>query len=157
TPHVMIEGGAEGWYQRFLAIGAVVHVIDPKQANNFAKSLKSSGAKDDNGDSEMLAQMGSSPLHISPAWKPETDLSQQIEILGSGHDVATTEMVRAEQRIRAILREHMPILDSAITDISFAWVAALLRKAGTPWHAKRLSKTQFEAIMSTYRTRQETR
>jgi hypothetical protein len=142
----MLEAGAEGWARLFHAAGAIVHIVDPKQAKRFGESLHSSGAKDDARDSQTLALMGMSPPHRSAPWVPDSAVRTQLDVLSRGHEQLTNDLGRTQQRLREILREHMPLVNAAICDVSSAWVGNLLRAIPTPWHARDLSRSAFDDI-----------
>ncbi len=76
--HVIIEAGSPGWAELFHHAGAIVHVVDAKQAKAYAESVCSSGAKDDGRDADNLVGMGRSPRHLPKVWKPEGELQAQL-------------------------------------------------------------------------------
>jgi len=146
--HVVIEAGGEGWARLFHAAGVVVHVVDPKQAKRYGESLHSSGAKDDARDSQTLALMGLSPAHLAEPWLPESEVRWQLDTLASGHEQLTSDLGRAQQRLREHLREHMPLVNAAVHDVTTGWAAKLLRRIPTPWHARGLTRVAFDELLA---------
>lgn len=146
--HVIIEAGAPGWVEMFHHAGAVVHIVDPKQAKAWARSVGSSGAKDDGRDSDHLVGIGRSPDHAPGIWQPATELQDQLDVLGSMHETFTQECTAAQQRLRGLLREQFPMLEAVIEDLTRGWVLALLRVVPTIWHAERVSDADIAKAMS---------
>ena len=145
--YVMIEAGAGLWVNLFHAAGAVVHVVDPKQARRFAESQGSSGAKDDPRDSASLADMCRSASHRKSAWTPDPVEIRQLEVLATLQEQRTKDVGRAKQRLRDVLRAQMPLIEAALPhDVSARWVRAFLRKVPTPWHARNLTRAQFDRL-----------
>lgn len=152
--HVMIEAGAPGWVRLLDAAGAVVHVADAKQAKRFGESLCSSGAKDDRRDAKTLVHMLRSPAHCPPAWRAKTSV-EPLERLSVLHEQVSKDIVRHQQRLRCVLREHMPEVDAAITNLRTGWARRFLRRIPTPWHAEGVSSSELNALC--YRLRKPRR
>lgn len=150
--HVLIEGGAPGWVRLLQSAGAVVHVVDPRQALKFAQSRRSSGAKSDGADAVSLVEMLRSPAHRPPE-TPLTDDSEVIRRLGAAHEEASKDRTRACQRLRQILQEYMPLLSRAIPDLDREWVRRLLREIPTPWHARELTQGRLRDVTPRCRRR----
>jgi transposase len=155
--HVVIEAGSEHWVWLFHAAGTTVFVVDPKQAKAFAESLHSSGAKDDSRDSGTLAQLGLSPSHAKEPWAPSSELHSQLAVLASGHEQLINDLGRAQQRLRDLLRAHMPVVNGALRDVSTAWVATVLKAIPTPWHARKLTRPEFDQLLAGSGSRQKSR
>ena len=145
---VAIEAGAPGWVELLHHAGAVVFVVDPKQAKSFAASMCSSGAKDDVRDAVALTEMVRSPRHTQSPWAPATDEQAVIELLATAHEQAQKLLTAAIQRVRAMLREVFPTLEAALGAIDTAWAVRLLRAAPTPWHAANLGEAALTEAMS---------
>ncbi len=143
--HVLLEAGANGWLRLFDAAGGVVHVADPKQAKRFAESLSSSGAKDDRRDSATLTHMLRSPAHCPQPWSSKPDL-EPLERFAGAHEQVTKEIVRCQQQLRDLMREHMPLVDSALKDLRRQWARRVLRQVPTPWHASQLDSEDRTAL-----------
>jgi transposase len=154
---VIIEAGAEGWIRLFQAAGAVVHVVDPKQARRFAESRCSSGAKDDARDSVILALMGLSPAHLPEPWAPPTALQEQLHQLGTEHERLTHDKNRVEQRIRDILRRQVPLIDAVIRSVTARWIPSVLPHICTGHHAKQLNRAAFDELFKGTQARHVTR
>lgn len=145
--HVIIEAGAPGWVEMFHHAGAIVHVVDPKQAKAFAASVCSSGAKDDARDADNLVGMGRSARHLPAVWGPGGELREPLCELGGLHETLTQDSVAAQQRLRAHLRERLPALEQVLPDLTRGWTLRLLRVVPTALHAERLSEVEIRAAL----------
>jgi hypothetical protein len=145
---VLIEAGAPGWAILFHTAGAVVHVVDSKQARRFVESQGSSGAKDDRRDAASLTDMCRSERHRPAPWKPDAEELQRLDILGLAHEQVSSNLCRAKQRLRDALRNSMPVVEHALPkDLDTKWVHKFLGKVPTPWHAKKLSQAKLDELM----------
>lgn len=147
TVHAVIEDGAEGWVELLHVAGAVVHVANPAKAKAYAASRCSSHAKDDARDADNLRSMGASPEHCPAAWEPTEDTQRELVELSTLDETLTGESTAWQQRIRALLREHFPSLESVLHDLSYLWVRAFLRAVPTPWHAKALAEADLRQAL----------
>lgn len=145
--HAFIEAGSPGWVEMLHHAGAVVHVVDPRQAKAFATSLCSSGAKDDGRDSIVMTWLGLERCERLEVWRPESALSKKLADLSSLHETRSKQCVAESQRLRAYLRERFPELERELGDVRRGWVARLLREVPTPYHAARLSREDFDQLM----------
>lgn len=144
--HVVIEAGSTGWVDIFDRAGTTVHIADPAQAKAFAKSLCSSGAKDDRRDARNLALMGQSAPHRPDVWRRESDdVVVQRELAGQ-HEQLTRARGRVVQQLRAHLREHMPELERSLRNLSAFWVRRLLHLAPTAHDAVGLVANGYDAF-----------
>jgi transposase len=145
--HAFIEAGSPGWVEMLHHAGAVVHVVDPRQAKAFATSLCSSGAKDDGRDSIVMTWMGRERCDRLEIWRPESALSKKLVNLSSLHETRTKQCMAESQRLRAYLRERFPELERQLDDLRRGWVARVLREIPTPYHAARLCREDFDQLM----------
>lgn len=148
TIRVAIEHGATRWIRLFYNAGAIVHVIDPKQAKRFAQSLSSSGAKDDARDARTLLLIAQSPPHRRAPWCPPEERTSAMLALLRAHQQVATQANRTTNRLRAHLAEHFPALDDCIRDLTPRWVGRLLRACPTPERACALNRSDFDELLS---------
>ena len=145
---VTIEAGAPGWVRLFHEAGAVVHVVDPKQARRFVESQGSSGAKDDRRDAASLTDMGRSERHRPPPWRPDSPELQQLDALSGLHEQLSRDLGRTKQRLREEIRRQMPLVERALPrDLCTGWAVRFLREVPTPWHAKQLDRARLDELM----------
>jgi len=145
--HVVVESGAPGWVEMLHEAGAVVHIVDAKQAKRFAESLSSSGAKDDVRDAAVLARLCQERWARLDVWSPDDPFHMQLRALSRTHEVATRHCTQVQQRLRSLLSETFPSLNAVLHDVRNQWVHRLLRVAPTRVHAKNLSRAEFDIAM----------
>jgi len=144
---VIIESGAPGWVELFHEAGARVFVVDAAQSKAFAASLRSSGAKCDGSDADMMVLMGQSPVHAEREWKPRSAIVEAQDHLVRAHVSAGNRQCQAQQRLRALLREHLLPVEVGLKNLDRKWVWRLLHAAPTSFHAAKLSRSEFDALM----------
>jgi len=154
---VAIEAGNQRWVRLFHAAGALVHVIDSKQAKRFGESMCSSGAKADARDAKVLLDMVQSPKHRRDPWEPVSDDQAVLLQLTGTHQRLLKTSNRLVNQLRAHLSEHLPTLDACLTHFSSRWIALLLKAAPTGWHAQALSAEDFESLVAGTGMHQKTR
>lgn len=145
--HVVIETGTTGWPEMLHEAGAVVHVVDARQAKRFAESLSSSGAKDDARDAAVLAQLCQERSSRLDVWSTEDPELAQLRALSIDHELATTQSTQARQRLRSLLSETFPTLNRVLGDVQKLWVERLLRLVPTRAHAARVHRPEFDLAM----------
>ena len=148
--HVLVEAGSRLWVRLLDAAGAVVYVVDSKQARRFAESLSSSGAKSDRGDAAVLARMAQSEVHRGQRWRAEdVERLRRLESMRAQNDKTVST---GTQRLRALLRDIMPTVNGKIRCLETQWARRVLQLAPTPWHAEQLSEQELvEAMRGTSR------
>lgn len=145
--HVFIESGAHGWAALFHRAGAVVHVIDAKQAKRFAESWSSSGAKDDDRDASLLARMGAARCEVLEVWSPPSDFEREVEELARLHELLNKQCTAWKQRVRAQLRNTFPELEAVLSELR-PWNLELIRLVPTPYHAMHLTRAEFDRALA---------
>lgn len=144
--HAIIEAGSMSWVWLFHAAGAVVHIVDPKQAARFAESLSSSGAKDDPRDACALVAFGRG--RKLGAWTPPNEAQRRLERALAQQEALTNKRSRETQQLREDLKVTQPELEDAIDELDAKWARALLKRVPTARHAQTLKREALERIMS---------
>jgi transposase len=152
---VFIEAGNKLWPRLFEQAGATVHVVDPKQVHYFAKSLSSSGAKDDRRDARTLVEFGRSLGHRLPRTAQPSPEHEVLLKLSRAHEQTSNELTKTVQRLRSALLQSMPEVSAVMRRLTNDWCLRLLECAPTPWHLERLTREELDGLMA--QTRQETR
>jgi hypothetical protein len=80
-----------------------------------------------------------SPAHRPEPWTRNADL-EPLEALASTHEQLTKDIVRCQQQLRDVVREHMPMVDAVLKDLRRQWSRRVLRQTPTPWHASQLDE-----------------
>ena len=144
---VGVEAGNERWPRLFHEAGTVVHVLDGKQAKNYGKSLRSSGAKNDTLDATVLESMVRSQEHRREPWSPPSPLHAQLDRLSRAHESTSKVAVQLTNRIRARLAETLPELNECIKTLVSPWARRLLRRVSTPAQAENFDLDELDAVV----------
>lgn len=153
--HVLIEAGAPGWLRLLHEAGAIVYVVDPKQAKRYAESLCSSGAKADGRDACTLVRMLRSPAHRPAPWRLEPERECLRSVAGL-HEQLTRKKIKVKQQIRSHLQDSMPLVSQVIPNVGNRWAMQFLETVSTPWHARQLDHDQFlQLVKGAHVTRRE--
>ena len=106
-----------------------------------------SGAKSDQGDSHMLADMVRTDSHqLRPAAGDSAE-AEAIKVLARTHKTLIWERTRQVQRLRHQLREYFPAAIEAFEDLDAPDTLELLGKAPDPARAARLTRAQVSAAL----------
>lgn len=147
--HVFIEAGAPGWLPMLHHAGAIVHVVDGKQAKKFAESWVSSGAKDDGRDAQVLSIMCRERCDYVNVWTPcEDGRFERLTHLQTLHEKKSKRLIADQQRLRACLRENFPALETVIGSLTSHWARRLMRAVPTPHHGTSVDRQTFDGLMA---------
>jgi len=144
---VGIETDRGGWVQALIAAGYTVFPVNPLQAARFRQRHGVSGAKSDDGDSHMLADMvRTDSRQLRPA-AGDTPEAEAIKVVARTHKTLIWERTRHIQRLRHQLREYLPAALDAFDDLAAPDALELLAKAPDPARAARLTRAQISAAL----------
>jgi transposase len=142
------------WVAALVAAGYIVYPVNPLQASRYRQRHGVSGAKSDQGDSHMLADMVRTDSHqLRPAAGDSTE-AEAIRVLARTHKTLIWERTRQVQRLRHQLREYFPAAIEAFEDLDAPDALELLGKAPDPARAARLTRAQVSAALKRARRRQ---
>jgi transposase len=141
------------WVAALVAAGYMVYPVNPLQASRYRERHGVSGAKSDQGDSHMLADMVRTDSHqLRPAAGDSTE-AEAIKVLARTHKTLIWERTRQVQRLRHQLREYFPAALEAFEDLDAPDTLELLGKAPDPARAARLTRAQVSAALKRARRR----
>jgi transposase len=142
-----IETDRGPWVAALVAAGYVVYPVNPLQASRYRERHGVSGAKSDQGDSHMLADMVRTDSHqLRPAAGDSAEV-EAIKVVARAHKTLIWERTRQVQRLRAQLREYFPAALEAFEDLDAPDALELLGKAPDPARAVRLTRAQVSAAL----------
>src|SRR5215813_13729283 len=131
---VGIETDRGPWVVALVAAGYAVFPVNPLQASRYRERHSVSGAKSDQGDAHMLADMvRTDSRQLRPA-AGDTPEAEAIKVVARTHKTLIWERTRQGQRLRHQLREYFPAALEAFEDLDAPDVLELLGKA--PWGAE---------------------
>ena len=150
---VGIETGRGPWVAALIAAGYVVFPVNPLQASRYRGRHGVSGAKSDQGDSHVLADMVRTDSHqLRPAAGDSPDAGG-VKVVARMHKTLIWDRTRQLQRLRHQLREYFPGALEAFDDLAAPDALELLAKAPDPARAARLTRAQVSAALKRARRR----
>lgn len=150
---VGIETDRGPWVQALIAAGYEVFAVNPLQAARYRDRHTVSGAKSDQADAHVLADMVRTDSHQLRLVAGDTPLAEAIKVVARAHKTLIWERTRHAQRLRHALREYFPSALQAFDDLAAPDTLALLVKAPDPTSAARLSLGQISTELKRARRR----
>jgi transposase len=148
-----IETDRGPWVAALIAAGYTVYPVNPLQAARFRQRHGVSGAKSDDGDAHMLADMVRTDSHQLRPAAGDTPQAEAIKVVARAHKTLIWERTRQVQRLRHQLREYFPAALAAFEDLDAPEVLELLGKAPDPAAAAKLTRAQVSAALKRARRR----
>jgi len=142
-----IETDRGPWVAALAAAGYVVYPVNPLQASRYRARHGVSGAKSDQGDSHVLADMVRTDSRQLRAVAGDSAEAEAIKVAGRAHQTLIWERTRQVQRLRHQLREYFPAALEAFADLDAPDALELLAKAPGPARAARLTRAQVSAAL----------
>ncbi len=150
---VGIETDRGPWVAALVAAGYQVFPVNPLQASRYRERHGVSGAKSDQGDSHMLADMVRTDSHQLRLAAGDSAEAEGIKVVARMHKTLIWERTRHTQRLRHQLREYFPAALAAFEDLDAPDALELLGKAPDPARAARLTRAQISAALKRARRR----
>ncbi|HXZ76136.1 MAG TPA: IS110 family transposase, partial [Streptosporangiaceae bacterium] len=144
---VGIETDRGPWVAALVAAGYTVYPVNPLQASRYRERHGVSGAKSDQGDSHMLADMVRTDSHQLRPAAGDTPEAEAIKVVARAHKTLIWDRTRHVQRLRHQLREYFPAAVEAFEDLDAPDTLELLGKAPDPARAARLTRAQVSAAL----------
>jgi transposase len=148
-----IETDRGPWVAALVAAGYVVFPVNPLQASRYRERHGVSGAKSDQGDSHMLADMVRTDSHQLRPAAGDSPEAGGIKVVARTHKTLIWERTRGVQRLRHQLREYFPAALEAFEDLDARDTLELLGKAPDPARAAKLTRAQVAAALKRARRR----
>jgi transposase len=142
-----IETDRGPWFAALVAAGYAVFPVNPLQASRYRERHGVSGAKSDQGDSHMLADMVRTDSHQLRPAAGDSPEAAGIKVVARTHKTLIWDRTRAVQRLRHQLREYFPAALEAFDDLDARDTLELLGKAPDPARARRLTRAQVAAAL----------
>jgi transposase len=148
-----IETDRGPWVAALVAAGYTVYPVNPLQASRYRQRHGVSGAKSDQGDSHMLADMVRTDSHQLRPAAGDTPEAGAVKVVARTHKTLIWDRTRQVQRLRHQLREYFPAALEAFEDLDAPDVLELLGKAPDPARAAKLTRAQVSAALKRARRR----
>jgi transposase len=148
-----IETDRGPWVAALVAAGYTVFPVNPLQASRYRERHGVSGAKSDQGDSHMLADMVRTDSHQLRPAAGDSPEAGGVKVVARMHKTLIWDRTRQVQRLRHQLREYFPAALEAFGDLDAPDALELLGKAPDPARAARLTRAQVAAALKRARRR----
>jgi transposase len=136
-----------------VAAGYAVFPVNPLQASRYRQRLGVSGAKSDQGDSHMLADMVRTDSHQLRPAAGDSPEAEAVKVVARAHKTLIWDRTRQVQRLRHQLREYFPAALEAFEDLDAPDALELLARAPDPARAAKLTRAQVAAALKRARRR----
>jgi hypothetical protein len=143
-----IETERGPWVQALLAAGYVVFAINPLQVARYRERHSPSGAKSDQGDAHLLAEIVRlDRAHHRPV-AGDSEIAEHIKIAARAHQTMIWSRVRQVNMLRSMLREYYPAALAAFgADLAGREALAVLAAAPNPDRGRRLAQARLESLL----------
>jgi transposase len=121
-----------------------VYVIPPSVVKSNRNRFRQSGARDDQSDGYLLADILRTDQGRLQPWHPDSLLTRQMRAKVSWIHHLTRASTRQSNRLRAVLLRYYPAALQAFPDLSTQIALEFIRTYPTPEAAARLSWTELE-------------
>lgn len=135
------------WVEALVAGGYRLYAINPKAVARYRERHHLSGAKSDQGDAKLLADLVRTDRHNHRPIAGDSALAEGIKVLERTHQNLIWERQRNVNRLRSALREFYPAAIDTFDELSSSDALATLERAPTPEQGKSLSVTQIKAAL----------
>ena len=132
-----------------VATGYRVLAINPMSVARYRQRLSTSGAKSDQGDARVLAELARTDGHNHRPVAGDSGLVEAVKVLARTHLSLIWSPPATCQPARSMLREFYPAALDAFEDLSSSDALAVLGIAPTPPQGRRLSKTRMRGCAPT--------
>ena len=136
---VGIETDRGLWVQALVEAGYEVFAVNPRAASRYRERHSQSGAKSDQADARMLAELVRTDRHNHRRVAGDSVAAEGLKVLARAHQSLIWDRNRAVARLRSSLREYFPAALTTFPDLDDRDALAVLGRAPTPEMAKRLS------------------
>ena len=130
-----------------VAAGYRVLAINPMSVARYRERLSRSGAKSDQGDARVLAELARTDGHNHRPVAGDSGLVEAVKVLARAHLSLIWSRQRHTNQLRSTLREFYPAALEAFDDLSSSDALAILGIAPTPAKGRRLSTARIAAAL----------
>jgi Transposase/Transposase IS116/IS110/IS902 family len=150
---VGIETDRGPWVQALLASGYQVYAINPVQVARYRQRHSTSGAKSDQGDAHVLAELVRLDRSAHRPVAGDSDLAEAVKLVARAHQSMIWDRQRHVLRLRVALREFFPAALNAFEDLTAPDALELLGAAPDPASAAGLSRARIRGALTRARRR----
>src|SRR6266540_940373 len=121
--------------------------INPMQAARYRERHSTSGAKSDQGDARVLADLVRLDRHAHRPIAGDSDLAEAVKVVARAHQTLIWDRHRHLLRLRVALREFFPAALDAFDDLSAPDTLEVLGAAPDPISAAGLSRARIRGAL----------
>jgi transposase len=144
---VGIETDRGLWVHALTAAGYQVYAINPVSVSRYRDRHKLAGAKSDQGDAKVLADLVRTDRHNHRPLAGDTPDVEAVKVLARAHQNLVWARTRHTNQLRNALREYYPAALEAFDDLDDRDTLAVLERAPSPHVAARLNVVQIRAAL----------
>lgn len=135
-----IETDRGTWVQALLAAGYQVFAINPMSVARYRERHSTSGAKSDQGDAHVLAEIVRLDHAHHRQIAGDSPTAEAVKLVARAHQTLIWDRTRQVLRLRSALREFFPAALQAFGDLAAGEAIELLDRAPDPDRAAHLSR-----------------
>ena len=128
-----------------------VYVLPPNAVKSAQGRYRQSGAKNDASDARLIADMLRTDQGRYTAWVPDLALTRQMRAKVSLVIFLTHDMVRTENRLRAVLLRYYPAALEVFSSLDAQVTLAFIQEYSLPQAAAQLTFEQFKTFLKQHR------
>lgn len=144
---VGIETDRGLWVQALVEAGYQLYAVNPLAASRYRERHVVSGAKSDDGDAKMLAELVRTDRHNHRRVAGDSGEVQAVKVLARAHQSLIWDRNRMVARLRSQLLEYFPAALSTVDELGDRDALAVLAKAPTPAAANALTLAQIRSAL----------
>lgn len=144
---VGIETDRGLWVHALTAAGYGVYAINPVSVSRYRDRHNLAGAKSDQGDAKVLADLVRTDRHNHRPVAGDSPDAEAVKVLARAHQNLIWARTRHINRLRSSLREYYPAALEAFDDLADRDTLAVLERAPSPEVAARFTATQIRAAL----------
>ena len=130
-----------------VAAGYQVLAVNPMSTSRYRQRHSTSGAKSDQGDAFVLAELARSDGHHHRRIAGDSETAEAVKVLARAHQSMIWTRRRQVNQLRSMLREFYPAALVAFDDPGSADALAVLAVASTPALGRQLSRSKIAAAL----------
>jgi transposase len=145
---VGIETDRGLWAGALVAAGYTVYAINPLASSRYRGRHAVSGAKSDQGDAQVLADLVRTDRHQHRPVAGDSEQAQAIKLLARAHQSLIWSRQRQLNALRSTLREFYPAALEAFDQLSHPEALAILARAPSPELGRALSSSAIRSTLA---------
>ena len=130
-----------------VAAGYRVLAVNPMSTARYRERHSTSGAKSDQGDAFVLAELARTDRHNHRRIAGDSEIAEAVKVLARAHQSMIWTRQRQVNQLRSTLREFYPAALVAFDDLASGDALAVMAVAPTPALGRRLSRSKIASAL----------